>query len=223
MYLIDYALLHGKGDKSLETKLGEYFLSDSSKKTKIVSAFMTNGVEFRRMKKEVRRVSKKYGKKICFTKPVLCGKANLEKLADILIDEYEFNPDDRFYLMGHGKDHSLNRSYLKLEKILKKKLKFKYSQPVDNISVYMLKGKHSIFEEKLNSGAFGAGKLHIVPLFINCAHHVKKDIFGNEQESVLSLLATKKDKNEIALHQKGLSEIKAFREVFFYEREFSFT
>lgn len=149
----------------------------------IFSCFMTNGFEFKKMKKILKKYKNQF-KKITFSKPILQTSKNLKKIAGFLIDEYQLQKNKNYILVGHGTEKSKNKSYFKLKKILQKKGFF-------YVEIGMLKGKGSLTKSyllKLQKKYVDNKKFFILPLFLENKNHLKNDVFGISENSFVSIL-----------------------------------
>lgn len=163
---VNFHLLQKKGTESLETIL-ENLLEQGETELKIISVFMTKGFEFSRMKQRVLLYKHRF-KKLSFSNPILKGRRRIRSFAAFLIAEYDLNPAENYFFVGHGLPGSKNREYFMLEKALRK-------QGIINAKVSLLMGKSKDIE-----GKFSGKKVTVIPLLISCGRHITQDIFGEE-------------------------------------------
>lgn len=202
--VVNWQILKNKDDfDSLINKI----LFEKYDELEIFSCFMTNGFEFKKMKKFLKKYKNQF-KKITFSKPILQGSKNLKKFADFLIDEYQLQKNKNYILVGHGTEKSKNRSYFKLKKILQKKGFLK-------VEIGMLKGKGSLTKNyllKLQKKYGDNKKFFVIPLFLENKNHLKNDVFGISENSFVSIL--KKNGFSTENFEKSLCENQKFVEEF---------
>lgn len=168
--------------------------------------FMTNGFEFKKMKKFLKKYKNQF-KKITFTKPILQGSKNLKKFANFLINEYQLQKNKNYILVGHGTKNSKNRSYFKIKKILQKK-------EFSNIEIGMLQGKGSLTKKYLLKlqKKYSDKNFFVIPLFLENKNHLKNDIFGTSESSFVSIL--QKNGFSTKNFEKSLCENQKFKNEF---------
>ena len=187
------------------TEACERMLADGVREVVVQPTHILNGYEYDLLVKEVRHFKHKF-EKIVFSKPLISGQDDIEKIIELFGNEFSYLEEgEALVLMGHGTEHFANTAYAALEYAFKDK-------GLKNVFVGCVEGYPDINCVRKLLKEYGPSKVFVTPLLIVAGEHAKNDMAGEEEGSWKNLLRS--DGYEVECIVRGLGEYEAVRDLF---------
>lgn len=142
---------------------------------------------------------------IIVSAPLLSTQMDCERIAAMLIDEWQIKDDEMLILMGHGTEHDSERMYENLNDLLLEK---GYADRM----IGTVQGNLHITDLTAAVRRMQPKKIILVPFMIAAGVHAVHDMAGEQSDSWKSIL--EKAGYEVTCVLKGLGEYAAVRQIF---------
>ncbi len=184
-------------------------LEDGIEEIIIQPTHVIEGIEYEKIVKTSLKYKDKF-KKFVISSPLLSQSMDYEKASDLIIDEFKKaeiidNTKHAFILMGHGSEHSANKSYTVLQNEVNKR-------GYKNIFIGTVEGEPNIEDIIKIMEDHSYDTVTLIPFMIVAGDHAKNDMIGDDEDSWKSLL--EKEGYEVNYILKGLGEIKEIQNMF---------
>lgn len=129
--------------------------------------------------------------------PLLGSDEDYKKVADFLNNTFPYKEDSCVFIVAHGTEHSANKSYSRLNSLLR-----------DDMFIYTIEGENdSAVLEKSSKYK----NVLLTSLMLVCGDHAHNDIFG-DSESVKSMLVSRGQ--TVTECRKGLGEYEEIQDIY---------
>ena len=159
------------------------------------------GIEYDLLKKAAKKVPEL---QVEIGRPLILNEEDCTAVAQILQDENPLEADETLMLMGHGTEHQANDIYALLQK--------KLDERNYNCIVGTVEGTPSFKDAVELLKQRGSSHAKLLPLMFVAGDHVKNDMVGNEEDSLLTLVQSAGVKVKPVI--RGLGESAAIREAY---------
>ena len=146
-------------------------------------------------------------KSFCIGKPLLTTEEDYEKVAEIVMQQVPcpLPEDEAFLLMGHGTRHAADRTYNKMEHVLR-------DLGYNNAFIGTVEGFPEADYIRRRFVRKGIRKVYMMPLLIVAGDHARNDLAGDGEDSWQSRMERDGYETEVIL--KGIGEIDAIAGLF---------
>ena len=198
-----------------EIEAMESIVSEGYERIIVQPTHLVGGAEFDKLRKNIMAFNGQGSvQEIVFGRPLLYFMGQEEEVPDdyqILIDRFikslNVPATEDLLLVGHGGFNVGNASYAVLQ------LKLQH-ECLHNTSIATLENfptPEDILERWEREG-HEPKKVHLHPLLLVCGDHALNDLFGEEEDSLLSELT--KEGYEVISYKKGLGEYKEIQDIY---------
>lgn len=169
--------------------------------------YVLNGIEYERMKAELQSVQQMNGRieKIAVGAPLLDTQEDCERIAAMLIDEWQIKESEMLIFMGHGTEHASDRVYAELNELL-------WAKGGTNRMIGTVQGNLNITELMKAVRGLQPQRIILAPFMIAAGVHAVHDMAGEQADSWKRIL--EKEGYEVTCVLKGLGEYKSVRQIF---------
>lgn len=137
-------------------------------------------------------------------KPLLSDEKDYEDSTTAL-NIADYKEDEGLVLMGHGTDHIADKSYEKLQNLMRDK-------GYNNIFIGTIEGEKTIEDIVTHLKAKNIYKVNLKPFMLVAGDHAKNDMASNDEDSWKTILENNNIKVNVEI--KGLGENKEFQKIF---------
>lgn len=198
-----------------EIETMESIVAEGYERIIVQPTHLVGGAEFDKLRKNIMAFQGQGSvQEIVFGRPLLYFMGQEEEVPDdyqILIDRFikalQVPTTEDLLLVGHGGFNVGNASYAVLQ------LKLQY-EGFGNTFIGALENfptPGNVLERWVQEGR-GHRKVHVHPLLLVCGDHALNDLFGEEEDSLLSELT--KAGYEVVSYEKGLGEYKEIQDIY---------
>ena len=198
-----------------EIETMESIVAEGYERIIVQPTHLVGGAEFDKLRKNIMAFQGQGSvQEIVFGRPLLYFMGQEEEVPDdyqILIDRFikalQVPTTEDLLLVGHGGFNVGNASYAVLQ------LKLQY-EGFGNTFIGALENfptPGNVLERWVQEGR-GHKKVHVHPLLLVCGDHALNDLFGEEEDSLLSELT--KAGYEVVSYEKGLGEYKEIQDIY---------
>ena len=198
-----------------EIETMESIVAEGYERIIVQPTHLVGGAEFDKLRKNIMAFQGQGSvQEIVFGRPLLYFMGQEEEVPDdyqILIDRFikalQVPTTEDLLLVGHGGFNVGNASYAVLQ------LKLQY-EGFGNTFIGALENfptPGNVLERWVQEGR-GHRKVHVHPLLLVCGDHALNDLFGEEEDSLLSELT--KAGYEVVQYEKGLGEYKEIQDIY---------
>jgi sirohydrochlorin cobaltochelatase len=198
-----------------EMEAMESIVAEGYERIYVQPTHLVGGAEFDKLRKNIMAFKGEGSvKDILFGRPLLYFMGQEEEVPDdyqILLDRFinalDVPKTDDLLLVGHGGFNVGNASYAVLQLKLQQ-------EGLHNVSVATLENfpTPEAVLQRWEQEKKGHKKVHLHPLLLVCGDHALNDLFGDEEDSVLSML-TEAD-HEVVPYVKGLGEYPEIQAIY---------
>lgn len=142
---------------------------------------------------------------IAMGKPLLHDESDMEDLIAILKEAYPVSQDTALLLMGHGSDHGASKLYEQFNQKMRQDREMV-------MRLCTMKGSPSFADGVAELSSLPQRKVILAPLLLVAGAHVKKDMAGQEPDSLCRMLAASGFTVTPVL--QGLGRLEAIRQGF---------
>lgn len=142
---------------------------------------------------------------IAMGKPLLNEESDMEDLISILKEAYPVSQDAALLLMGHGSDHGASRLYEQFNQKMRQSRDF-------FMRVCTMKGSPSFADGVAELSSLPHRNVTLAPLLFVAGEHVKKDMAGEQPDSLCRMLTASGFMVTPVL--QGLGQLEAIRQRF---------
>lgn len=177
--------------------------------------YVLNGIEYERMKAELQSAQQVNGSidkqealtapKIAVGAPLLNTSEDCERIASMLIDEWQIKEDEMLIFMGHGTEHASDGIYAALNDLL-------WAKGGTNRMIGTVQGGLNITELTKKVQDVQPQRIILVPFMIAAGVHAVHDMAGEQADSWKRIL--EKEGYEVTCVLKGLGEYRTVRQMF---------
>lgn len=177
--------------------------------------YVVSGIEYERMKAELQsaqqmndRIEKREALtelKITVGAPLLNTQEDCERIAAMLIDEWQIKESEMLILMGHGTEHASDHVYAELNELL-------WAKGGTNRMIGTVQGNLNITELIKAVRCVQPRRIILAPFMIAAGVHAVHDMAGEQADSWKRIL--EKEGYEVTCVLKGLGEYKIVRQMF---------
>lgn len=198
-----------------EIEAMESIVAEGYERVIVQPTHLVGGAEFDKLRKNIMVFNGQGSvQEIVFGRPLLYFMGQEEEVPDdyqILIDRFikalQVPTTEDLLLVGHGGFNVGNASYAVLQ------LKLQY-EGFGNTFIGALENfptPENVLERWIQESR-GHRKVHVHPLLLVCGDHALNDLFGEEEDSLLSELTTAG--YEVVSYEKGLGEYKEIQDIY---------
>ncbi|MGN0351451.1 MAG: sirohydrochlorin cobaltochelatase [Roseburia sp.] len=176
---------------------------DGITKVKVLPTHIIDGIENSRLN-EVVKSYRGWFESIEVARPLLGEEKDYEKAAECLLRELA--EEDALLLMGHGSTHEADKSYQKMEQVLKEKKKNTYLATVEGTV-----GFEDVLPQIEKEVAKGSRVL-VTPFMLVAGDHANNDMAGEEEDSFASRLRSVGYQPDCLI--RGIGEYESIRKLY---------
>lgn len=179
---------------------------DGITNVKVLPTHIIDGIENSRLN-EVVKNCQGWFETIEVARPLLGNDVDYESAANVLLTELEKEVgEDVLLLMGHGSAHEADRSYQKMEQILKEKKENTYLATVEgNV------GLGDILPQMEKEVAKGS-RVVVTPFMLVAGDHANNDMAGEEEDSFAGRLRSAGYQPDCLI--RGIGEYESIRKLY---------
>lgn len=214
----DYAVYHAwtseRIRKKIERRDGIHILSVNEamermqekgiEEVYVQPTYVLNGTEHNIMI-ELVEAHRIFYQKVAIGTPLLTTQEDSERLAELMIKEWNLKDDEMLVFMGHGTEHSANFIF----SALNDQFQMKGHQ---NIVIGTVQGYPTVEDVLHMTKKMDPAKVILTPFMIAAGEHANNDLAGEKEDSWKNLF--EKDGFQVECVLKGLGEYPQVRQIF---------